>query len=265
MRSATAATWRKAPSTHARGSPRTSRWRRGDFPTANVGCFPDINAIAISGGYAFAANGGTDDIAVVDVERALRGDTEAEVARIAVERGPWGLTIRATGDLLAVGNRESAETGAEGNTISILDVERMIAARADAELARVRVGTDALEAPARPFGLTFTPDGRRIVVANFRTDNVSIVDVAAAVGGDQNAEVARIALFGPAAAAAQPRGVAITPDGRYAAVSGGARDAASGGLLWLIDLSSSEVVATVTGVGNEPYLLDIAPATGVPR
>jgi hypothetical protein len=51
----------------------------------------------------------------------------------------------------------------------------------------------------------------------------------------------------------------MTPDGRFAAVSGGAPDAAGGGSLWLIDLATTEVAATVTGVGNEPYLLAIAP------
>jgi hypothetical protein len=68
--------------------------------------------------------------------------------------------------------------------------------------------------------------------------------------------------------------VAVTPDGRFAVVAGGA--AAAGlplggngafceqvtavnncGALWVIDLKSNTVVATVTGVGNEPYLVDI--------
>lgn len=232
------------------------------LPSGNVGCFPDINGIGFSarrGGFAFAANGGTDDVSVIDVQRAIDGEPGAEVARIAVEHSPWGLAVSPDGGLVAVTNRESAETGVEGNTLSLVDVELAIEGDSGAEVAQIRVGTDDADAESRPFGLTFTRDGRRIVVANFRTDNVSIVDVRGALDGDTSAEVARIPLINASGEPARPRGVAITPDGRFAAISGGAPDAIGGGSLWMIDLESAEVVATVTGVGNEPYLLAIAP------
>ena len=228
-----------------------------DLPNENVGCFPDINAIGISGHFAFAANGGTDDVSVIDIQLAIIGDPHAEIARIPVERGPWGVAVSPDGRLVAVTNRESAETGVEGNTISILDVEKAIAGDSDAEAARVIVGTDDAATETRPFGLAFTPDGRQLVVANFRSNNISIVDVGKALTGSTDAEVARIALINPGGDAARPRGVAITPDGRYAAVSGGAPDALGGGSLWMIDLEAAEVAATVVGVGNEPYLLAI--------
>ena len=234
-----------------------SRAPRG-LPNGNVGCFPDINAIGVVGHYAFTANGGTDDVSVVDLQRAIEGSSDVEVARIAVERGPWGLAVSPDERLIAVTNRESAETGLEGNTISIVNVERATEGHADAEVARVVVGTDDGTAATRPFGLAFTPDGRRIVVANFRGNNVSIVDVGRALAGDEGAELARLPLARPDAEPSRPRGVAITPDGRYAVISGGPRDAAGGGTLWLIDLDSAAVVAVVTGVGNEPYLLAIA-------
>ena len=57
-----------------------------------------------------------------------------------------------------------------------------------------------------------------------------------------------------------PKGTAITSDGRYAVVSGGPRLAPSAppsGTVWVIDLRSRQVVATVTGVGNDPYGLTI--------
>ncbi len=238
------------------------------LPDGNVGCFPDINAVGISGrrgGFAFAANGGTDDVSVIDVRRAISGDPDAEVARIPVERGPWGLAVSPGGDLVAVTNRESAETGVEGNTISILDVEKAIDGDSGAEIARVLVGTDDAAIGTRPFGITFTPDGRQIVVANLRSNNVSVVDVRKALEGREDAEVARIPLIKPGGGPARPRGVAITPDGRFAAVSGGARNSAGDGSLWMIDLNSAEIVATVTGVGNEPYLLAITLGTSDTR
>jgi DNA-binding beta-propeller fold protein YncE len=252
------------------------------IPHPDFGCFPATNGVGIvhrHGGFAFAANGGTDDVSVIDIDRARRGEPKAEVARIPVESGAWGLAVDPGGKLVAVTNRESAETGVEGNTISLIDVHDAIRGRSGAEAARVRVGTDDAAVPTRPFSLSFTPDGRHIVVANFRTNDVSIVDVrralAGGLGGGPGAEVARIPLVKPGGGPARPRGVAVTPDGRYAVVSGGAQfttnlplgayglfceqvtAAANCGALWVIDLRSQTVVATVTGVGNEPYMVDI--------
>jgi YVTN family beta-propeller protein len=48
----------------------------------------------------------------------------------------------------------------------------------------------------------------------------------------------------------------VTPDGRYAVISGGPAVppfSAELGHLYLIDLRTRRVVATVTGVGHEPY------------
>lgn len=229
-------------------------------PHGDMGCFPNPNAIVISpmhGGYAFVANGGTDDVSMLDVRRLLAGQPNAEVRRIATGVGPWGLAINAGGNLVAVGNRESAETGIEGNRVSLINVSHAIAGRTDAVVATTLVGTDNPATASRPFGLAFTPDGRRLLVANFRTNNLSVVDVRRALAGDAGAEVARIALAHPSGGPARPRGVAITPDGKFAAVSGGAPNAAGGGALWLVDLEAAAVVATVTGVGNEPYMVQV--------
>lgn len=231
-------------------------------PHAGFGCFPDANGVAISprrGGYAFTANGGTDDVSVIDLRRAVAGDAGAEVARIPVAVGPWGLAVSPDGGLVAVANRENARTGAEGNTISLLDVERAIAGDPKAELARVLVGTNNPATATRTFSVAFTPDGRRILVTNFRSNNVSIVDVARALAGEP-AELWRIPLATPSGGPSRPRGVAITPDGRHAVVTGAARGASGSGVVWLIDLTTAQVVSRVTGVGNETYLLAILPA-----
>jgi YVTN family beta-propeller protein len=48
----------------------------------------------------------------------------------------------------------------------------------------------------------------------------------------------------------------VTASGKYAVVSGGPRlapDAPPSGTVWIINLRSQQVVATVTGVGNDPY------------
>jgi len=94
---------------------------------------------------------------------------------------------------------------------------------------------------------------------------VSIVDLRKALAHDPGAEVARIPVTRPADADGQirpgrPKGTAVTSDGRYAVVSGGPRlapDAPPSGTVWVIDLHQRAVVATVTGVGNDPYGLTI--------
>ena len=69
------------------------------------GCFTDSNAVLISpkrGGLLFAANGGTDDVSVIDVGKALARDPGAEIARIPVAVGPWGMALSPDGSLVAV-------------------------------------------------------------------------------------------------------------------------------------------------------------------
>jgi DNA-binding beta-propeller fold protein YncE len=228
-------------------------------PHPSWGCFPDSNAIA-SGmdrngrRYLFTANGGTDDVSVIDLDRALAGNRTPEIARIPTQTGPWGITASPDGRFIVAASRESQQRAFEGNTISIIDVDLAGAAAPKAEVARVRVGASDPDVQTRPFIPSFTPDGREIVVPNFRANNVSIVDLSRALAGDPGAEVARIALTRPDGAPARPKGSAVTADGHHAVISGGARAAgAPSGTVWVIDLRSRTVAGTVTGVGNDPY------------
>jgi DNA-binding beta-propeller fold protein YncE len=247
------------------------------YPNPNVGCFTETNAIGVARGHLFTANGGTDDVGVIDMRRLLRDRPRAEVARIPVGVGPWGLDISPDERLVATANRESGEFAAmtaprEGRTISIVDTRRAIRGRPDAVRATVVVGTDDLnfdpwtEDPAtasRPFFPKFTPDGRELLVTNYRTNSVSVVDVKAALAG-RPAEVARIPLTRPLDSDgmqrnARPKGIAITPDGRYAVVTGGERNTLpDAGTLFVVDIRARRQVAAVTGVGNDPYTVAIA-------
>jgi YVTN family beta-propeller protein len=181
------------------------------------------------GGLVFTANGGTDDVSVIDVARALAGDPAAEIARIPVALGPWGLAVSPDGALVAVANRESARSGVEGNTVSIIDVEKAAAAAKDAEAVRLLVGTNNPATATRPFSLAFTPDGQQLIVSNFRANNVSFVDVKKALAGELGAETARIRLDTPSGGPSRPRGIVVTPDGRYAAITGAAAGAVGAG------------------------------------
>ena len=224
-------------------------------PDPTWGCFPDTNGITLGRGgdgktYLFAANGGTDDVSVIDLEAALAGDKTPEIARIRTQIGPWGITTSPNGRWVVAANRESQRVAFEGNTISIIQVD----GAHSAEVARVRVGTDDPNGQTRPFIPSFTPDGKEIIVPNFRANNVSIVELAT------RTEVARIPVVRPAdpdgvVRASRPKGSAVTADGRYAVISGGPRlnQFSASGTVWVIDLRARTVVATVTGVGNDPY------------
>jgi DNA-binding beta-propeller fold protein YncE len=81
------------------GPPRNQAVRA---PDPRFGCFPNPNGLALgraSDGtaFVFSANGGTNDVSVIDLGRALRGDTHAEIGRIPTQIGPWGITATPDG------------------------------------------------------------------------------------------------------------------------------------------------------------------------
>jgi DNA-binding beta-propeller fold protein YncE len=234
-------------------------------PSQGFGCFPDPNGLALGratngSAYVFSANGGTNDVSVVDLGRALRGDTHAEIGRIPTQVGPWGITATPNRRHIIVANGGSQRDGSAGNTISVIDVDRASTGADRAEVARVLVGTDDPSEQSHPLIPSVTPDGREVVVPNVRANNVSIVNVERALAGDPDAEVARVPLVRSDGQPARPKGSALTSDGRYAVISGGPSAPPFSqelGHLYVIDLRLRKVVATVTGVGHEPYALAI--------
>ena len=143
-------------------------------------------------------------------------------------------------------NRESAQTGVEGRTISLIDTARAAAGGADAERARVMVGTNNASVATRPFAVAFTRDGRHVVATCFRSNTVSLVDVEKALAL-QPAEVARLELPTPDGGPSRPRGVVITPDGRYATITGGAKTGPGSSMLFLVEVPS----LTLAGHGDQ--------------
>ena len=234
-------------------------------PHRQWGCFPDTNGLALGRGrdgnsYVFTANGGTNDVSVIDLRRALQGDRRAEIHRIPTQTGPWGITATPDGRHIIAASRESQQSGFEGNTISIIDVDRARTGTKDAEVARVLVGTDDPNEQTRPFIPSVTLDGREVIVPNFRGNSVSIVNLEMALAGGADAEVARIPLTRSDGLPARPKGSAVTSDGRYVVISGGPSTPPFSrelGYVYVIDLQSRGVVATVTGVGNDPYNLAV--------
>src|SRR5712691_9550631 len=99
-----------------------------EAPDPAFGCWPNPEFLAPAHGsdgktYLFSGNAGTNDVAVMDLQRALRGVPVVEVApRIPVQAGPFGIKASPDGKFIAVTARERADIDFEGNTISIIDV-----------------------------------------------------------------------------------------------------------------------------------------------
>jgi DNA-binding beta-propeller fold protein YncE len=250
------------PYTPPHGPPRNLAVRG---PDQGFGCFPNPNGLALGRAgngksYVFSANGGTNDVSVIDLERALQGDARSEIGRVPMQVGPWGITATPDRRHVIVANGGSQRDGSAGNTLSLIDVDRAAAGAAASEVARVLVGTDDPSQPTHPLIPTVTPDGRHVVVPNVRANNVSIVNLALSLDHAPDPEVARVPLVRDDGRPARPRGSAVTSDGRYAVISGGPAEppfAQELGQLYVIDLRSNRVVATVTGVGHEPYAVAI--------
>src|SRR5712671_5252962 len=203
-------------------------------PSHAFGCWPNPQFIALGKGsdgktYLLSGNGGTEDVSVMDLQKALAGVPIVEVApRIPVQAGPFGIAASPNGKFVAVTARERADIDFEGNTISIIDVDLARIGSPNAEVARVQVGTDDPNGQTRPFTLAWTLDGREIIVANYRSNNVSIVDLSRALAHDPHAEVARIPVVRPPESdgtvlPGNPKGTAVTANGQFAVVSGGPR------------------------------------------
>jgi DNA-binding beta-propeller fold protein YncE len=226
-------------------------------PDPKFGCFPDTNGVTISplgGGTIFGANGGTDDITVMSLSKAIAGESGAEVARIPVQAGGFGISTSPDGKLVAHASRENAQTDTPGNTVTIVDVEKALSDPGKAEVARVLVGTDDGKTPTRPFVAAFLPDGKRILSTQFRSNNIDVIDVAKALAG-QPATIKRVELKTPGGEPSRPRGIAITPDGKYAAITGAPKGKSNSSVVWIVGLASYEAKGRVTEIGNESYMI----------
>ena len=133
----------------------------------------------------FLQHGGRGGIAVMNVKKMIdrKNDNTAAALERHIDTGHFGAVgLALLPDMFIVGNA---------------DVDLARKGAANAEVARVRVGTDVDTGPTgqtRPFIPSFTPNGEEIVVPNFRANNVSIVNLDLALAHHPGAEVARIPL-----------------------------------------------------------------------
>lgn len=149
---------------------------------------------------AYVVNYLSDDISVLDLEQRI------EIDRIAVGIGPADVAVAPDHSVVYVTNRND-------DTVSVVDPRQ---GRTTATIALQRCGGFA--SPCRPADVAFRPDGQRAYVAHggpsgctaeFCPAIVSVIDVS------RHEVLTTVEMSFEAA-----YGVAITPDGRFAYVTG---------------------------------------------
>lgn len=221
-------------------------------PHSGFGGFPCPNGIAFTprfGGLILTANGGTDDVSLILLDRALAGN-EAEIGRVRVGTGPFGIAISPDGRQAAIANRDCARTGTIGRTVSIVDIAASLDGHANA-VREIHVTPEGHPEPPRPFAVAYTPDGTLLVTC-FAAGSLAVLDP-----GDGGVR-RHIPLPSDANRPPCPRGIAILRGGPLCAIAGGGRGQARSGQTWIVDYCTGAVTGHVIGTGNEPYLLGFA-------
>jgi len=182
-----------------------------------VGGEPEGVRLRPDGKFVYVTSEADNAVFVVDPAR------DRVVRRIATPPRPRVVVFSADGKRAYV----SSENGA---AVTIVD------ALAHVAIGRVAIPSTGVTGPlgARPMGLSLSPDGKRLYVANGRGGTVSIVDTAA------GRVVDTIAAVG-----ARPWGVALSPDGRTLYTANGSSNDVS-----VIDLVARKVtrrIATCRG------------------
>jgi DNA-binding beta-propeller fold protein YncE len=158
--------------------------------------------------------------------------------------------------LVAIASREDLSAdkpGKPGNTMSLIDVEKALNNPAKAEVARLLPGTVNPAVGTRPFVAAFTLDSKRIVVTHFRTNNISMVDVAKAPAS-QPAEIKRLTLETPDGKPSRSAAWPSSPTANRPPSPARPRADPHTRVVWLVNLDSYQVTGRVAPLGKESLL-----------
>ncbi|WP_185921697.1 YncE family protein [Streptomyces sp. WAC06614] len=187
--------------------------------TITVGDAPQDVALGPDGRRAYVTDSGSDDVTVIDNTATPPVVTGTP---LPVGRGPYGIIATTT----PLATTKLYVTNSAAGTVTVLDT------------ALGTVETVPVGGQPRGLAQATIPFGNRVYVANFGTDNVSVLQT----NGANPPFVLATLPVGD-----QPQGVAVTPDSSRVHVTG-----TTSGTLSVIDntLTPPAVVSTVTGLGT---------------
>ncbi|MDQ0349125.1 YncE family protein [Ancylobacter vacuolatus] len=134
-------------------------------PDEGFGGFPNPAGLALARGapdLVLTADGGSGTVSVFALADVLAGGRHPPLARVAVPSGPFGIAASPDGAQAVVANRECPRTGAEGNSVSFLDLAALRRGEAAALVHVVICSEDGQ--PSRPMGVAFAPSGAAAAV-----------------------------------------------------------------------------------------------------
>ena len=185
----------------------------------------------------YVGNFQSDNVSVIHGASNTEIDTDGNpangISRIPVGDGPAGVAANSTTNRIYVGNRWS-------DNVSVIDGATYTEIDTDGNPAN---GITRIPVGYRPHGVAVNPTTNRIYVANWGSDNVSVID-----GGSDTVD-ATIPVGGG------PVGVAVNPNTNRIYVTNQGSDNVS-----VID-GDSDAVETTVSVGNYPYGVAANPTT----
>jgi YVTN family beta-propeller protein len=135
----------------------------------SAGCSPVRLALSPTGNQAYVTARNSNAVMVLDTRKLLRHASDARIATVPVGASPVGISM-IDGRRLVVANSDRFSTKQNQNQIlSVIDV------------AKISVGSKAvigrLPAGSFPREIRMTQDGRTILVTNFNSNSLEVLDV----------------------------------------------------------------------------------------
>jgi DNA-binding beta-propeller fold protein YncE len=136
------------------------------------GCNPVRVALSPAGDRLYATARDSNALLVFDTAKLLSGAMDSLIASITVGASPVGVLATGDGTKIIVTNsdRFSSSGRSENQTLCVVDAAK-VSAGADAVLGTVEVG-------GFPRELRLTADGKTLLVTNFGTNSLSLIDLA---------------------------------------------------------------------------------------
>jgi len=135
-----------------------------------AGCSPVRVVLSSSGNLAWVTARGSNTVLAFDTARLLHDPNHALLATTAVGSAPVGAILLDHDRLLVVANSNRFANDQTPQTITLLDTQQVLAGHR-AVLGTLRVGIFPRE-------LDVSPDGQSLLLTNYGSNTLSIIDVA---------------------------------------------------------------------------------------